>query len=158
MNDPAPAQAATRPRKPAPTRQRRGRVLALQVLYEADVTGHRWGESLRTHAAAVKAPKAVAAFAEERVAGVLEAKVAIDEVIRRYAPAWPLDQVSAVDRNILRIALYELRPGSPTPPKVAINEAVELAKEFGGEGSSRFVNGVLGAAVEGERSPQRPTG
>ena len=88
----------------------------------------------------------------------MSASPTIDEVIRRHAPAWPLDQVSAVDRNILRIALYELRPGSPTPPKVAINEAVELAKEFGGEGSSRFVNGVLGAAVGGERPPQPPTG
>ena len=158
MNDPAPAQAAPRPKKPAPTRQHRGRILALQVLFEADVTGHRWGEALRAHAEAVAAPNAVTAFAEERVAGVLEAVEAIDEVIRRLAPAWPLDQVPAVDRNILRIALYELRPGSPTPPKVVINEAVELAKEFGGEGSSRFVNGVLGAAVGGERPPQPPTG
>ena len=158
MNDPAPAQAAGRPRRPAPTRQRRGRVLALQVLYEVDVARHRWADALRVHAEAVKAPKAVAAFAEGCIAGVLEAVEAIDEIIRRYARAWPLDQVSAVDRNILRIALYELRPGSSTPPKVAINEAIELAKEFGGEGSSRFVNGVLGAAVEGEDPPQRPTG
>ena len=156
MND--QAQAATRPQKPAPTRQRRGRVLALQVLFEADVTGHGWEEALRAHAEAVHAPKAVAAFAAERVVGVLEAVADIDEVIRRHAPAWPLDQVSAVDRNILRIALYELRPGSSTPPKVAINEAIELAKEFGGEGSSRFVNGVLGAAVGGEDPPQRSTG
>ena len=157
MNDPAPAQAATPPQKPAPTRQRRGRILALQVLFEADVTRHGWREALRAHAATVHAPNTVVAFAEERVEGVLEAMAAIDEVIRRHAPAWPLDQVSAVDRNILRIALYELRPGSPTPPKVAINEAVELAKEFGGEGSSRFVNGVLGAAVGDERPRQAPT-
>ena len=157
MNDPAPAQAATRPQKPAPTRQHRGRVLALQVLFEADVTRHGWGEALRVHAEAVQAPKAVVAFAEERIAGVLDAIEAIDEVIAQHAPAWPLDQVPAVDRNILRIALYELRPGSTTPPKVAINEAVELAKEFGGEGSSRFVNGVLGAAFGGERPQQAPT-
>ena len=157
MDDPAPAQATGRPQRPAHTRQRRGRVLALQVLYEADVTGHRWGDSLRVHAEAVHAPKPVTAFAEECVAGVLEAMQAIDEVIRRYARAWPLDQVSAVDRNILRIGLYELRPGSSTPPKVAINEAIELAKEFGGEGSPRFVNGVLGAAVDGEHSPQELT-
>ena len=157
MNDPAPAQAATRPQKPAPTRQRRGRILALQVLFEADVAGHGWEQALRAHAEAVHAPKAVAVFAEERVTGVLEAMADIDEVIRRHATAWPLDQISAVDRNILRIALYELRPGSPTPPKVAINEAVELAKEFGGEGSSRFVNGVLGAAVGDEHPQQAPT-
>lgn len=157
MNDPAPAQVAPRPQHPAPTRQRRGRILALQVLFEADVTGHGWEETLRAHAEAIHAPNTVASFAAERVAGVLEAMADIDEVIRRHAPAWPLDQLSTVDRNILRIALYELRPGSPTPPKVAINEAVELAKEFGGEGSSRFVNGVLGAVVGDERPQQAPT-
>ena len=127
------------------------------MLYEADVTGHRWQDSLGVHVEAVRASKQVEAFAAACVAGVLEAVETIDEAIRRYAPAWPLDQVAAVDRNILRIGLYELRPGSPTPPKVAINEAIELAKEFGGGGSPRFVNGVLGAAVDGEQSPQRPT-
>ena len=154
MNDPAPATGAKRPRNAAPTRQHRGRILALQVLFETDVAGHRWADSLLAHAEAVGAPKGVTAFAEECIAGVLEAADGIDEVIRRHASAWPLDQISAVDRNILRIALYELRAGSPTPPKVAINEAIELAKEFGGEGSARFVNGVLGAAVQGEDPPQ----
>ena len=153
MNDLAPAQTSpSRPRKPAPTRQRRGRVLALQVLFEVDLTGHPWEQSLGAHAAAVQAPKAVVAFAQAKVEGVLQAIEEIDEVIRLHAPAWPVSQLSAVDRNILRIALHELAPGSATPPKVAINEAVELAKEFGGEGSSRFVNGVLGAAFE-DRSP-----
>jgi N utilization substance protein B len=74
-------------------------------------------------------------------------------MIQRYAPAWPVSQIAIIDRNILRIALFELTPCSPgtssptTPPKVAINEAVDLAKAFGSESSSRFVNGVLGTAV-----------
>ena len=158
MNDPAPPQANGQPRKAPPGRQRRGRILALQVLFEVDLTAHRWQDSLQAHAQAVHASKGVAAFAEERIAGVIEARQRLDEVIERHARAWPLAQVSAVDRNILRIALHELREGSATPPKVAINEAVELAKQFGGEGSPRFVNGVLGAALEDERSPQRLTG
>ena len=132
-------------------------MLALQVLYEVDVTGHAWEDSLRAHAEAVQATPAVAAFAEGHIAGVLGDKATIDVVIKRYARAWPLDQVSAVDRNILRLAFHELRKGSATPPKVAINEAVELAKEFGGEGSARFVNGVLGAALEEARSLKQPT-
>lgn len=128
-------------------RQRRGRSLALQVLYEEDLTGHDWHDAMEAHAEATGATKQVVKFAERCVEGVLEARDRIDAVIRKHAPAWPLDQVPAVDRNLLRLAIYELRPGSSTPPKVAINEAVELAKEFGGEGSPRFINGVLGAAL-----------
>ena len=128
-------------------RQRRGRSLALQVLYEEDLTGHDWHDAMEAHAEATGATKQVVKFAERCVEGVLEARDRSDAVIRKHAPAWPLDQVPAVDRNLLRLAIYELRPGSSTPPKVAINEAVELAKEFGGEGSPRFINGVLGAAL-----------
>ncbi len=140
------------PPRPSPlhrsTPQRRGRILALQVLYEVDVTAHPWRDSLRAHAEAVHAAQRVAGFAEAIVEGVLGMRDEIDKNIRVLAPMWPIEQLSVVDRNVLRVALYELRPGSSTPPKVAINEAVELAKEFGGESSSRFVNGVLGAAVE----------
>jgi N utilization substance protein B len=69
-------------------------------------------------------------------------------LIAVHAPMWPIDQLSPVDRNVLRLALYELLPGSLVPPKAAINEAIELAKEFGSEASSRFINGVLGSALE----------
>jgi N utilization substance protein B len=134
--------------------QRRARILALQVLYEVDLTVHEWQGSLIEHASAVGASAAVVELAEAWVAGVLRGQEAIDGVIAEHAPLWPIDQLSVVDRNILRLALYELRPGSSTPPKVAINEAVELAKEFGGEASSRFINGVLGSALEAAASAQ----
>ncbi len=128
--------------------QHLGRVLALQVLFESDLTGHDWRVSLRAHAEAANAPEFVEAFAASRICGVIADRAELDDIVRRYAPLWPVGQLPVVDRNVLRIALFELREQAPsTPPKVAINEAIELAKEFGGEGSARFVNGVLGASL-----------
>ena len=76
-----------------------------------------------------------------------ERRAQIDGVIAAHAPTWPVEQLPAVDRNILRIAIFEILFNNETPPKVAINEAVELAKRYGSETSSRFVNGVLGGVV-----------
>ena len=135
--------------------QHGGRVLALQVLFEHDLAKHEWLGSLELLAEAIEAPPAAKSFAAGYVEGVFEHRSWLDDAIQRYAPMWPLEQIPAVDRNVLRIALYELRDGSPTPPKVAINEAVELAKEFGGEHSARFVNGVLGASLD-ERDSKHP--
>lgn len=84
-------------------------------------------------------------FAQELVDGVLKHQKEIDATITKYAPAWPLPQITVVDRNILRIGVFELRHCEAIPSKVAINEAIEVAKAFGGESSGRFVNGVLGA-------------
>ena len=81
------------------------------------------------------------------VSGVLAYRDRLDELIQRYAPAWPVAQIAVVDRNVLRIALFELSSQTQTPPKVAINEAVDLAKLFGSDSSFRFVNGVLGSAM-----------
>lgn len=148
MNDLEAPTAPPRNRQRPLGPQRRGRVLALQVLYEVDLTGHDWRESLQAHAEAVHASPQVIAFAEACLSGVLDDGLELDESIATHAPAWPLAQLAVVDRNVLRVALYELRAGSNVPPKVAINEAVELAKEFGGETSGRFVNGVLGSALE----------
>jgi N utilization substance protein B len=90
------------------------------------------------------------AFMKELFLGVVKKKAIIDEIIEKAAPDWPLDKISVVDRNILRIGLYELLFGDRTqvPPKVAINEAIELAKSFGGENSSKFINGVLGGVYK----------
>jgi N utilization substance protein B len=137
-----------RAKKPK-THQHRARVLALQVLYEVDAVGHDWEVSLATHAEATRASDRVVELATTTIKGVLAAMAEVDELIVTNAPMWPLNQLSPVDRNVLRLALFELLPGSTVPPKVAINEAVELAKEFGGAASSRFVNGVLGATLEG---------
>jgi transcription antitermination protein NusB len=156
MNDsaPIPSGGGRSPGDGSP--QRRARVLALQVLYERDLTGHEWQPSLHQHAASVQAPPRVVALAEEYVTGVLDAMGDLDGLIAKYAPMWPVAQLSAVDRNLLRLGLYEIRLGSSTPPKVAINEAVELAKQYGGEQSPRFINGVLGAALDAGKQAGQP--
>ncbi len=84
-------------------------------------------------------------FVMELVKGTLEHQKEIDELITHFAPDWPLDTITTVDRNVLRLGTYELKHSDNVPSKVAINEAIELAKSFGGESSGRFVNGVLGA-------------
>ena len=84
-------------------------------------------------------------FPHNLVTGVQKNINDIDQLITKYAPEWPIDQITIVDRNVLRIGVYELKFDNDIPPKVAINEAIELAKTFGGESSGKFVNGVLGA-------------
>lgn len=84
-------------------------------------------------------------FVKELIDGVMKEQEGIDSLITQYAPDWPLDQITIVDRNILRLGVYELKFSQTVPSKVAINEAIELAKTFGGESSGKFVNGVLGA-------------
>lgn len=142
------ASVARRRSKKPKTYHHQGRALALQVLYEIDLTGHDWRASLEAHAANDEVSDRIERFAQTAIEGVLAAKPQIDDLIRRHAPMWPLEQLSAVDRNLLRLALYELLPGSTVPPKAVINEAIELAKEYGGEATGRFVNGVLGTALE----------
>jgi N utilization substance protein B len=86
-------------------------------------------------------------FSTDLVTGVIQHKQEIDASIRRYAPAWPVEQLALLDRNILRLAIFEILYDNSTPVKVAINEAVELAKAFGTDSSARFINGVLGSVV-----------
>ena len=81
----------------------------------------------------------------------------IDALIQKYAPEWPLEQINAIDRNVLRIGIYELKFEEKVPPKVAMNEAIELAKTFGGTSSGRFVNGVLGSIYKEEEKNSRTT-
>lgn len=122
------------------------RVLALQALYEADTAHHPADAVLARHLAEVPRPASVRKYAVALVDGILREKESLDQTISALAPEFPAEQLSAIDRNILRIALYEMRCGD-VPLKVAINEAVNIAKEFGSETSWRFVNGVLGAAA-----------
>lgn len=124
--------------------RRQGRILALQSLYEADTVGHDPEAALARLLEEQRPSRAVAAFAGELVRGVLEHRRQIDAILQRAAPAWPLEQVAVVDRNILRLAIFEVVINNKVPIRAAINEAVELAKTFGGESSPRFVNGVLG--------------
>ena len=125
--------------------RRKARVIALQSLYEIDATGHDVEAVLAHILADSGLSEENAVFARELVRGVIENKEKIDQNIQNFAPAWPIGQISVVDRNILRLAILEILLDKRVPVKVAINEAVELAKTFGSENSSRFVNGVLGS-------------
>ncbi|MFC1913462.1 transcription antitermination factor NusB [Chloroflexota bacterium] len=125
--------------------RRKARRLTLQALYEIDAVGHETTRVLGFLLAGGKLPQENSAFIREVVCGILENKEKIDLNIKNFAPAWPIEQVSIVDRNILRLAIFEILLNNKVPVKVAINEAVELAKAFGSESSPRFVNGVLGS-------------
>ena len=126
-------------------KRRRARELALKVLFEVDSVGHPPEQIFARLLEDRPLPADVEAFARHLVEGVLEHRDRLDETIRKTAPAWPLDQVAAVDRNILRLAIFEILIDNRVPMRAAINEAVELAKQFGGEKSPRFINGVLGS-------------
>ena len=128
----------------------RARVLALQALFEIDCAGHHPALVLERRLEESPLPDPGESFARELVQGVEAYREELDRLIRQYAPEWPVDQIAIVDRNILRIAIYEILFCDDTPTKVAINEAVELAKEFGSDSSGRFVNGVLGSLVAKE--------
>ena len=119
--------------------------MALQALFELDTVGHSPETAVNRLVESTETAGETEKFALELVRGVIENRERIDETIRLTAPAWPLDQIAAVDRNILRLAIYEILIDNRVPMRAAINEAVELAKEFGGETSSKFINGVLGS-------------
>lgn len=125
----------------------KARGIALQVLYEYDLTGHPIGVILKHRFEENSLEEKLNDFVQEIVQGVFPIIEKLDKVISTYAPDWPLDQVASIDRNIIRIALWEFAVGKVTPVKVAINEAVELAKIYGSDSTPRFINGVLGSLV-----------
>jgi transcription antitermination protein NusB len=124
--------------------RRQGRMIALQTLYEYDTSQHVTADVLERHAAQRHLPPRVVDFARELLQGVLTHLPVIDAEIEKAAQEWPLQQMAKIDKNILRLAIYEILFNNTVPAKAAINEAVELAKTFGSDTSSRFVNGVLG--------------
>jgi len=123
------------------------RTIALQTLYQWDFNGQ---EAIDVPAVVKKNLKEFApqfddkGFIEKLVENVITRHTEIDQLITKYAPEWPIDQITMVDRNVLRIGIQEMKFDQDIPEKVAINEAIELAKTFGGESSGKFVNGVLG--------------
>ena len=125
--------------------RRKARIAALQTLYELDCTKHKAEEALARLRAGETLAQEALSFSEELVKGVLQNKSELDALIKKFAPAFPIEQMSVIDRNILRLAIFEILFSDKTPLKVAINEAVELAKEFGGDSSPRLINGVLGS-------------
>ena len=123
--------------------RRTTRGLALQVLYEADSSGHKADDILARLKTEHRLDRESDLFIHELVGGVVRHRAEIDARIKEFAPAWPLQQLPIIDRNILRLAIFEILHDNKAPIKVAINEAVELAKKFGSDGCSKFINGVL---------------
>ena len=123
--------------------RRRARAIALEALYEIDSVGHKANDVLNRLLADAELSEENNAFVHELVNGVSQNRQELDRNIKKFATAWPIEQIAVVDRNILRLAIFELLIDNKMPVKVAINEAVELAKSFGGDNSARFVNGVL---------------
>ncbi len=128
--------------------RRRARMTVLQVLYEVDTAKHDPQTAFEQRAADDPLPDGAADFARQLMLGVIQHRAVLDRVIAQIAPEWPLDQIATVDRNILRIGVYEVLLVRDTPVKVAINEAIELAKIFGSDASPRFVNGALGTLAD----------
>jgi N utilization substance protein B len=130
-----------------------GRIIALQTLYEQDFRREAGDqdfdleEVLNRNIGRYQEMVDDKAFIEDLVRGVAQRQNELDAQLKPIAPEWPIDQIARMDRVVLRIGLYELQFEKDVPPKVVINEAVELAKAFGGENSSKFVNGVLGTVM-----------
>ncbi len=139
--------------------RRKARALALQVLFEVDSVEHPVDVALPrriedAHEEDVEQereplPPEGESFVKMLVRGVSEGRDELDQLIAKFAPEYPVDQLAIVDRNVLRLAFYELRNMGDVPVKVAINEAVELAKLYGSDSAPRFINGVLGAYLAG---------
>ncbi len=124
------------------------RGIALQALYEHDLSDHDTSSILENRFEAIDISDESKSFIMELVHGVLENKEELDRMIEKYAVDWPIDQIAVIDRNIIRIAAYEFAISKKTPDKVAINESIELAKTFGSETAPKFVNGVLGSITD----------
>ena len=137
-------------------KRRRARGLALQALYEIDSVGHSVDQVIERYIEENDTLKdETADFFRTLVQQTLKSRNTLDKLISDHAPEWPVDELAIIDRSILRIALWELVLSENTPLKVAINEAVELAKRFGSNSAPRFVNGVLGALVPHEEEIRR---
>ncbi|HEU5439868.1 MAG TPA: transcription antitermination factor NusB [Ktedonobacterales bacterium] len=128
--------------------RRRAREVALQSLYEFDTAHHDAAEVLRRHAEEEALPPKVLAYAEELITGVLAHLEPIDAAIIGAAHEYPIEQMARIDKNILRLAIFEMLYNNAVPAKAAISEAVELAKLYGSDNSRRFVNGVLGTVFQ----------
>lgn len=131
------------------------RTIALQSLYEWDFTGQTANikKLVKRNQVEFAPDFDDKEFSEKLVQNIVEKLDDLNAIITEYAPEWPLDQITVVDRNVLRIGVYELQFDDAIPPKVAINESIELAKTFGGPSSGKFVNGVLGSIYKNMQKP-----
>jgi N utilization substance protein B len=135
-----------------------GRIVALQTLYEQDFRlscgdkTFKLKQSLKRNIKRYQHALDDTGFIESLVSGVDDKQPELDKILQPAAPQWPIAQIARMDRIVLRIGLYELLFEAAVPPKVVINEAVELAKAFGGDNSSKFINGVLGTVLRQEEA------
>lgn len=136
----------------------KARSVALQALYEIDISGHSPAATLEERLMDEPLDNSLADFARQIVFGVLPITQKLDDFIAQHAPEWPMDQVAVIDRNILRIALWEFAVAGVTPIKVAINEAIEMSKIYGSDSTPRFVNGVLGSLAARQDEIQKAFG
>ena len=134
--------------------RRQARIAALQALYGLDCTKHEAEEALARLRTGETLTQEALSFSEELVKGVQQNKSELDALIKKFTPSFPLEQMSIIDRNILRLAIFEILFNDKIPFKVTINEAIELAKKFGGASSPRLINGVLGS-ITTERGIQQ---
>lgn len=123
----------------------KARTIAMQALYEIDSAARPSEKVIQHLLDGVSLSEENAAFAQDLVAGTIRHRDEIDRKIQDFAPTWPLEQLAMIDRNILRLAIFEILFDNKVPVKVAVSEAVELAKAFGSESSAKFINGVLGS-------------
>ena len=141
--------------------RRQARTMVLQALYETDSVHHDPQQVIDNRLAEEPPDVERESFTRRLFFAVLQNQVKLDAIIQLHAPEWPLDQVAVIDRNLLRMALCEMMITGDAPVKVVINEAIELAKDFGSDSSSRFINGVLGSIVNkgvvvAERKGKKP--
>ncbi len=127
--------------------RRQARTAALKTLFEMDTVGHDPNEVLQRHLDEARLTPEAEQFARALIEGVRRHRPRLDAIISQAAPTWPMEQMPGIDKNVLRLAIYEILYGKQVPVKAAINEAVELGKQFGSDSSSRFINGVLGSVV-----------
>ena len=123
--------------------RRRSREMAVQVLYQVDMVESDLAEALRLFCEHFKAPESIRDFAFELARGTHDHREEVDTLIKRFSENWKLERMPTVDRNILRLAIYELLYRPDIPAKVSINEAVDLGKKYGSEDSGSFINGIL---------------
>ena len=127
--------------------RRSARKTTLQILYEVDTVGHKWEEVTERVLKNNKISIDNKSFVRNIIKGVMDNKAKIDVLISEFARSWSTEQMATIDRSLLRMSIYELMFDGSLPPKVVINEAIELAKGFGGDISSKFMNGILGALL-----------
>ncbi len=141
--------------------RRQARTIVLQALYETDTVHHDPLQVIDNRLVEDPTDVEIESFARRLFFTVLENTAKLDAIIQQHAPEWPLEQVAVIDRNLLRMALCEMTITRDAPVKVVINEAIELAKDFGSDSSPRFINGVLGSIVNkntanAERKSKKP--